>query len=73
MGQRGSGAAELYRLLAKVRKSSKVFRDGTLKFLYIDDNVIAFSRARNHRRKAVIIFINRFGSGAGNRQLKDGR
>lgn len=30
------------RLLAKVRKSSKVFRDGTLKFLYIDDNVIAF-------------------------------
>ena len=47
------------RLLAKVRKSSKVFRDGTLKFLYIDDNVIAFSRARNHRRKAVIIFINR--------------
>ncbi len=45
--------------LAQVRKSSRVFRDGSLRFLYIDDNVIAFSRARYHRRKAVIFYVNR--------------
>lgn len=60
-GKEDKGLLEYTKLLAKIRKSSKVFRDGTLKFLYMDDNVIAFSRARSSRRKAVIIYINRSG------------
>lgn len=60
-GKEDKELIEYTKLLARIRNSSKVFRDGTLKFLYMDDNVIAFSRARNNRRKAVIIFINRSG------------
>lgn len=60
-GKEDKELIEYVKLLSRIRNSSKVFRDGTLKFLYMDDNVIAFSRARNNRRKAVIIFINRSG------------
>lgn len=52
---------EYTKILSKVRKSSQVFRDGTIKFLYMDDDVIAFSRLRSHRRKAVVVFVNRSG------------
>ncbi len=60
-GKEDKELIEYTKLLARIRNSSRVFRDGTLRFLYMDDNVIAFSRARNARRKAVIIFVNRSG------------
>lgn len=61
-GKEDDELIEYTKLLSKIRKSTKLFKDGTLKFLYTDDNVIAFSRSRINRRKAAIIFINRSGS-----------
>lgn len=58
-GKEDTQLIEYTKLLAKVRNSSKVFADGALKFLYIDDNVISFARMKTHRQRAVIIFINR--------------
>lgn len=58
-GHEDNELIEYTKLLAKIRKSSQVFRDGSIKFLYMDDNVIAFSRLRKHRKKAVVLFINR--------------
>ncbi|MGN1481414.1 glycoside hydrolase family 13 protein [Porcipelethomonas sp.] len=58
-GKEDKELIEYTKLLAEVRNSSKVFVDGTLKFLYMDDNVISFARMRAHRRRAVIIFVNR--------------
>ncbi len=58
-GQEDQEIIEYTKLLSKIRKSSQVFRDGRMKFLYMDDNVLAFARLRSHRRKAVVIFINR--------------
>lgn len=60
-GKEDKELIEYTKLLSKIRNYSMVFKDGTLKFLYIDENVIAFSRARNHRKKAMIIFLNRTG------------
>ena len=59
MGKEDTQLIEYTKLLSKVRNSSKVFADGALKFLYIDDNVISFARMKTHRQRAVIIFINR--------------
>lgn len=47
--------------LVKVRKASKVFQDGKLLFIMLDENVIAFARVRTERKKAVVIFLNRSG------------
>ena len=58
-GKEDTQLIEYTKLLSKVRNSSKVFADGALKFLYIDDNVISFARMKTHRQRAVIIFINR--------------
>ena len=45
--------------LIDIRKSSKVFHDGKLIFLTLDENVLVFARARSERKKAVVIFLNR--------------
>jgi glycosidase len=45
--------------LIEIRKSSKVFKDGKLIFLTLDENVLVFARARTERKKAVVIFLNR--------------
>ena len=45
--------------LIEIRKSSKVFQDGKLIFLTLDENVLVFARARSERQKAVVIFLNR--------------
>ncbi len=45
--------------LIEIRKSSKVFLDGKLIFLTLDENVLVFARARSERQKAVVIFLNR--------------
>ena len=38
---------------------SKVFIDGSLKFLTLDDDYIVFARYREQRRKAMVIAVNR--------------
>lgn len=58
-GKEDKELIEFTKLLASIRKGSELFVDGTLKFLYFDDNVIAFSRTRSYCKKAVIIFLNR--------------
>ncbi len=50
---------EFTRTLAKIRHLSKVFVDGDLKFLTLDDDYIVFARYRKHRRKAMVIALNR--------------
>lgn len=52
---------EFTKLLAEIRKSTKVFRDGRLKFLIIGPDLIAFARYRLERRKAMVIVLNRSG------------
>ncbi|MBP0967175.1 MAG: glycoside hydrolase family 13 protein, partial [Oscillospiraceae bacterium] len=50
---------EYTRELSRIRHSSKVFVDGALKFLTLDDDYIVFARYRDHRRKAMVIALNR--------------
>lgn len=45
--------------LGVIRRSSKIFRDGSIKFLSIKDDVISFARIRKKNNKAVVVFINR--------------
>lgn len=45
--------------LGVIRRSSKIFRDGSIKFLSLKDDVISFARIRKKNNKAVVIFINR--------------
>ncbi len=45
--------------LSRVRKSTKVFRDGKLKFLLMDGDVIVFARYRTTSKKAMVIGLNR--------------
>ena len=45
--------------LSRIRHSSKVFIDGALKFLTLDDDYIVFARYRDQRRKAMVIALNR--------------
>ncbi len=45
--------------LSRIRHSSKVFVDGALKFLTLDDDYIVFARYRDQRRKAMVIALNR--------------
>jgi len=58
-GKEDKELVEFTKTLGRVRRSSKLFIDGKFSFLYIDDNVIAFSRTRAYRKKAMIIFVNR--------------
>ena len=46
-------------LLSKIRHSSKVFIDGSLKFLTLSEDYIVFARYREQRRKAMVIAVNR--------------
>ena len=47
------------RELSRIRHLSKVFVDGRLKFLTLADDYIVFARYRDHRRKAMVIALNR--------------
>ncbi len=50
---------EFVKQLGVIRKSSKIFQDGTIKFLSLNENVIAFARIRKKNNKALVIFLNR--------------
>lgn len=58
-GKEDKELLEYVKMLSRIRKSSKVFVDGDFKFLYMDDNIMAFARSRAYRKKAMLIFINR--------------
>lgn len=45
--------------LSRIRKMSKVFIDGRLKFLTLANDYIIFARYHEHNRKAMVIAINR--------------
>lgn len=45
--------------LARIRKSTKVFQDGLMKFLVLNDDVIVFARYRRSSKKAMVIAVNR--------------
>ena len=45
--------------LSRIRHSTKVFVDGALKFLTLADDYIVFARYREHRRKGMVIALNR--------------
>ena len=48
--------------LSKIRTSNELFKDGTLRFLILDEDVLCFARARVDERKAVAVFLNRSGA-----------
>lgn len=50
---------EYTRLLSKIRKSSKAFADGRLKFLKLTEDYVIFARYREQRQKAMVIAVNR--------------
>lgn len=45
--------------LSRIRKSSKVFIDGSMNFLSFDENVLIFTRLRKKKQKAMVIMLNR--------------
>lgn len=58
-GHEDQDLIEFTRELSRIRHSSKVFVDGALKFLTLDDDYIVFTRYRDHRRKGMVIALNR--------------
>lgn len=50
---------EFIKQLSTLRKSTSIFKDGILRFLSFDENVVGFARIKESQKKAVIIFINR--------------
>ena len=58
-GHEDQDLIEYTRELSRIRHSSKVFIDGNLKFLTLDDDYIVFARYREQRRKAMVIAVNR--------------
>jgi glycosidase len=58
-GNEDTDMLEYVKQLGKIRKSSKIFSDGTIKFIMTDENVLAFARIRTKNNKALAVFINR--------------
>lgn len=58
-GHEDEDLVEFTKELSRIRHSSKVFVDGNLKFLTLSDDYVVFARYRNHRRKAMVIALNR--------------
>lgn len=58
-GNEDTNMLEYVQQLGKVRKSSKIFSDGNIKFISADENILIFSRIRPKNKKTLTIFINR--------------
>jgi len=58
-GKEDTELIEFTKKLSWLRKSTKLFKDGTLKFLVLNDDVLGFARIRSSKKKAVVIFVNR--------------
>lgn len=50
---------EYTKQLSALRKSSSIFKDGNIKFLVYDENILGFARIKKNRDKAIAIFLNR--------------
>lgn len=57
-GSEDTELTDFVRELSAIRKSSKVFIDGTLHFLIADDDILCFARSRLEKKKAIVIFVN---------------
>ncbi|MDO5559194.1 MAG: glycoside hydrolase family 13 protein [Oscillospiraceae bacterium] len=58
-GHEDNELIEYIKKLSALRKSSSVFKDGILKFLVYDENILGFARIKKNREKAVAVFFNR--------------
>ena len=58
---------DFVRRLAKIRRRCDLFRDGEMKFLFSDADMVAFTRFRHEEKRAVIVVLNK---GAAPRSLR---
>ncbi len=58
-GRENLGLIEFTKQLAKVRKGTRAFEQGEMKFLEVDDNVCVFARYDKITRDAAIIYLNK--------------
>ena len=58
-GQENIELIEFTRGLAKIRRASRAFEQGDLRFIEVDDNVCVFARCDKINRNAAIIYLNK--------------
>ncbi len=58
-GNEDNDLIEHVQKLSQVRAKSKVFKNGTLRFLQLDDDLLIFARENTAKQKSVVIFVNR--------------
>ncbi len=58
-GNEDSELVEYVKALSAVRKRSKLFKNGDMKFLITDGDILAFSRENTAKQKFAAVFINR--------------
>ncbi len=58
-GRENLGLIEFTKQLARVRKGTRAFEQGELKFLEVDDNICVFARYDRITRDAAIIYLNK--------------
>ena len=58
-GNEDTELIEFVKQLSTLRKSTNIFKDGILRFLSFDENVVGFARIKESQKKAVVVFINR--------------
>ncbi|MDR0983886.1 MAG: glycoside hydrolase family 13 protein [Ruminococcus sp.] len=52
---------DYFKELSEIRRENEVFKDGTLKFLNIADDVLVFARYSSDLKTAVLVYVNRTG------------
>ncbi len=58
-GRENLGLIEFTKQLARVRKGTRAFEQGEMKFLEVDDNICVFARYDRITRDAAIIYLNK--------------
>ncbi len=58
-GEEDKELVEFTKQLSSLRRSSSVFKDGTLRFLTFDKDIVGFARIKESQNKAVLVFLNR--------------
>lgn len=58
-GEENSELIEFVRTLSKVRKGTRAFEQGAMRFIECDDNVCVFARFDRITREAAIIYLNK--------------
>lgn len=60
-GKEDAELTEFVRLLASIRHRCDRLKDGELKFLFVDSDLIAFARYHKDERRAAVILLNKCG------------